>query len=322
MSAQELVLVNNKTPSSVASELLSVIKDIEVCIEGSNNQVSTIENRDIFESAFSSTSKDLIDISRSQNKINDMMLGLIQEVITLNTMSYSFLAAVISEMDQLSRSGWVDSEGRFQELSDTGRQFADRANEIFVKILDGSRSTHSKIEVNQKDIEDLRENLQHKAVQVEQHGLEIVSILSTLEEKAHRLSKLDDLLEQKMQTLEEHDKAIQALVKERQENNRMDMVREQTVQDIQGQIAILTKRTHDTTVTLMAQKAEHDQQTASLRKAMEEVEQRLQEQNSKFENAQAAFSRHTGQFRVFMIGLSVTWLALAGVTALNILKLL
>lgn len=263
MSAQPLVLANNKTPGNVATDFLCVIKDIEACIENSDSQAAAIENRGLFKSAFSSSRKDLVDISRSQNKINEMMLGLIQEVITLNAMSYSFLAAVIGELEDRCRNGWKDSDGQFQELSDTGRQFADRANDIFVKILDGSKSTQNKIEVNQQSIAELRDKLQLKAQMVLKHNAEIDSIKNTLsnkavlmqksqqdissiqtllEVKAERLSHLDQALEEKKQTLEQHDQAIHALIEELQENNRLDMAREQVVQDMQMQLAALSQR--------------------------------------------------------------------------------
>lgn len=293
MTAQPLVLANNKTPANVATDFLCVIKDIEACIENSNSQAAAIENRGLFKSAFSSSRKDLVDISRSQNKINEMMLGLIQEVITLNAMSYSFLAAVIGELEDRCRNGWKDSNGQFQELSDTGRQFADRANDIFVKILDGSKSTQSKIEVNQQNIAELRDKLQHKAQMVLKHNAEIDSIKSTLlnkavqmqksqqeissiqsllEVKAERLSLLDQVLEKKKQTLEQHDQAIHALIEELQENNRLDMVREQVLQDIQIQLDALKQRAN--------------------------------------------------QHKVFMSGLAIACAALATITTLNLLNLL
>ena len=42
MSANELVQVEGKSPAVVASDLLSVIKDIELSIEDSSNQVRPI----------------------------------------------------------------------------------------------------------------------------------------------------------------------------------------------------------------------------------------------------------------------------------------
>jgi len=42
--------------------------------------------------------------------------------------------------------------------------------------------------------------------------------------------------------LEQHDQAIHALIEELQENNRLDMAREQVVQDMQMQLAALSQR--------------------------------------------------------------------------------
>ncbi|UYO92982.1 hypothetical protein [Pollutimonas sp. M17] len=248
METQQLVLANNKTPGMVATDFLSVIKDIENCIEEGKGKVSEIENRGLFKSLISSSSSDLVDISQSQNKINGMMLGLIQEVITLNTMSYSFLAAVIGEMEQRFRNGWKDSNGRYQRLSDTGRQFADKAHDIFVKILDGSKSTLDKIALNQQSIEvlriefDLRSEeiaglksaLSDKSIQIHQSQEAISNIKAGLELKAARLSDLDKAFDQKKQVLEEHGKAIQALTEELRENSRTDLLREQNIEDIQS----------------------------------------------------------------------------------------
>ncbi|MEH6500660.1 MAG: hypothetical protein V7751_14840 [Pseudoalteromonas distincta] len=314
MSAQELILVNNKTPAIVASDFLSVIKDIEICIEGSANQVLRIESRGLLKSVFSSSRNDLVEISRSQNKINEMMLGLIQEVITLNTMSYSFLAAVISEMEQSARSGWKDSEGQIQKLSDTGRQFADRATDIFGKILDGSRSTQSRIEVNQKGIDELREKLNLKAEIVQKHGLEIDSIKDTLshkalelqnskreitgiqavlESKAQRLREIDNLLENKKQTLESHEETIHTLIGELKENNRLDMLREQTILNLQAQIE--------------AGRAE---------------QQQFHKKYVQLDGTQTELCQRTGKLKIFVLTLTVAWIALAGATALNVLGLL
>ncbi|MFJ1337565.1 hypothetical protein ACIKP7_05410 [Pseudomonas caricapapayae] len=296
MSAQELILANNKTPVHVATDFLGVIKDIERCIEDSNAQVATIQNRGLFKSAFSSSRKDLLGISQSQNKINEMMLGLIQEVITLNTMSYSFLAAVISEVEQRGREGWRDNEGNIQQLSETGRQFADRANDIFVKILDGSKSTQNKIEVNQKNLLELRESLDLKAVMVQKNTAEISvikaslsdkavqmqenlqainSIQSLLKEKSERLGNLDRVLEQKKQTLEHHDQAIHSLIAELQENNRLDIQREQTIESIQARLDRMEQQSSDALGTLHSGLASAVQHLAGLDTALEGKQQSL-----------------------------------------------
>lgn len=263
MSTQELIPTENKTPALVASDLLGVIKDIERSIEDSTFQVSRIENRGLFKRIVSSSRSDLVDVSKSQNKINEMMLGLIQEIITLNTMSYSFLAAVIGELEQRAKTGWLDSEGRFQELSETGQQFADRAHDIFSKILAGSKSTQTKIEMNQQSITELQVRFSKKAEAVIRNRQDIDSIKSVLttkaelvarsredigriqsvlEAKAERLSNLDKMLLEKSSIDEQQDLAIKGMIEELQENNRLDIEREQAIAKLQQELLTLTKR--------------------------------------------------------------------------------
>lgn len=260
MSTKELIAQANMTPATIASDLLNVIKDIERSIEDSNSNITRVEGRGTLKSIFSSSKSDLVDISKSQNKINELMLGLIQEIITLNTMSYSFLAAVISELETSARNGWLDSEGRTQELSATGKAFADRAHGIFCKIAEGSKSTQTRIDLNKQDIDHLKAEFSAKAEVVQQsrndidsiktvlsHKAEIVArqskdigqIHSVLETKTERLASIDKLLETKTERLASIDKLLQgksdrlALIDERlQEKAAMDQSQNQAIQEI------------------------------------------------------------------------------------------
>lgn len=229
MSAQELIVKEELTPGNIATGLLNVIKDIELSIENASSHVSVIESRGWFKSTFSSAKTDLVDISKSQNKINDLMLGLIQEVITLNTMSYSFLAAVICELEERAKVGWSDSEGRFQELSDTGRDFADRAQSIFRKIAEGSKSTQDRIEFNKQNIEEVKKALSVKDALDAQQSQDIDRIKSALDLKAERLASIDALLNQKNTLDEQQDSAIKAILEELRENGRVDQERTQLI---------------------------------------------------------------------------------------------
>lgn len=260
MSAKELITQTNMTPTTIASDLLNVIKDIERSIEDSNSNIERVEGRGTLKSIFSSSKSDLVDISKSQNKINELMLGLIQEIITLNTMSYSFLAAVISELEISARNGWLDSEGRTQELSATGKAFADRAHGIFCKIAEGSKSTQTRIDLNKQDIDSLKLEFSAKAEVVQQsrndiasiktvlnHKAEIVArqskdigqIHSVLETKTERLASIDKLLETKTERLASIDKLLQskserlASIDERlQEKSITDQNQNQAIQEI------------------------------------------------------------------------------------------
>src|SRR5690606_22905457 len=122
-------------------------------------------------------------------------------------------------------------------------------HDIFVKILDGSKSTLDKIAQNQQGIEVLRieldlrsrqllENseeiaglksaLSAKSVQIHQSQEAISSIEAGLALEAARLTVLDNAFEQKKQVLHEHGTTIQALISELQENSRVDLLREQS----------------------------------------------------------------------------------------------
>lgn len=156
--AEQQTVARQTDPAQVATELVEMIQGIEEAIEGREDAIREIENRGFFKRVFGNKSKDLVNISRSQNTINTLLLGLIREVITLNVMSYSFLAAVLHEFDKMVREGWKDQDGRIRRLSDNSTEFAETASNIFHRILDGSRETHLKIEQNARKIDLLRSN--------------------------------------------------------------------------------------------------------------------------------------------------------------------
>jgi hypothetical protein len=156
MSARESFLPVQTNPELVAVDLLGYIQDIEKLLSGSTDNIRDIKNRGWWDRLTSSSQDDLVSLTSSQNKINALMLELIQDVITMNTMSYSFLAAVIAELEHRARNGWKDAEGKFQELSSVGRDFADKARSIFLKIAEGSKDTQRRIEMNHTMIGELQ----------------------------------------------------------------------------------------------------------------------------------------------------------------------
>lgn len=249
MTAVDLVVQENEqlTPASVAANLLDVIKDIELSIENAGQHVSKIEKRGWFKSLFSSSKTDLVTISKSQNGINDLMLGLIQEIITLNVMSYSFLASVISELEMRAREGWTNSEGQFQALSSTGRDFADKARGIFLKIAEGSKKTQQRIELNTESIREIKSALAVKVQEVARHGQEIVHLQKELLNKSQRLTEIDTLLLAKQSLDDQQTHAIQAIVEELRRNGELDHERaleiktlERELELAKGQTAVLT----------------------------------------------------------------------------------
>lgn len=203
MGNMAVVETTNYTPKKVASDLIGTIKDIEESIESSASSIKEIQGRGFFKTMFSSSSKDLVNISQSQNKINELMLGVIQEIITLNVMSYSYLAGVLVEFEKMSKDGWQDNEGRLQTLSDNGRNFANTASEIFKKIMEGSKATQQKIQLNGERIEQLRLYLSQKDELDEQQSEDIFALKEALREKGELDSLQSQHLSQLTQSLGE-----------------------------------------------------------------------------------------------------------------------
>lgn len=185
----ELVTQKEKlTPSSVANDLFIKVKQIENAISTSQSHVQQVESRGVLKTLFSSTSTDLVHISKSQNRINDLMLQMINEIITLNVMSFSFLASVMEEFEKRVAEGMRDANGHIIKLSHVGKNFADSAASIFNKIIEGSRSTRETIALNTEQIEQIRVALSAKAEIDEQQSIKIASLEHAIEVK----EELDD----------------------------------------------------------------------------------------------------------------------------------
>lgn len=213
-----LVKVTQYTPKQVATDLMGTIKDIEDAINSSGKAIKEVEGRGFLKNIFSSSSCDLVTISRSQNDINGLMLSLIQEIITLNVMSYSYLAAVLAEFHKSIKDGWIDSEGRFQELSESGEAFANTASNIFEKIIEGSRSTQEKIELNSARIEGLQQFLEKKDALDEQQSQDIANLKSALrdkssmvEQQSQQIRTLTESLERKKNLIDEQSKQMEEI---------------------------------------------------------------------------------------------------------------
>src|SRR5690554_1898825 len=214
----DLVKVTQYTPKQVATDLMGTIKDIEDAINSSGKTIKEVEGRGFLKNIFSSSSCDLVTISRSQNDINGLMLSLIQEIITLNVMSYSYLAAVLAEFHKSIKDGWIDSEGRFQELSENGEAFANTASNIFEKIIEGSRSTQEKIELNSARIEGLQQFLEKKDALDEQQSQDIANLKSALrdkssmvEQQSQQIRTLTESLERKKNLIDEQSKQMEEI---------------------------------------------------------------------------------------------------------------
>lgn len=185
------------TPKQVAEGIFLRISELEKAVAQSENQVANIEKRGAIKSLFSSTKTDLINISKSQNKINDAMLEVVNEAIALNVTSYSFLAAVIEQLEQRVTHGMHDSNGRIIKLSDVGRGFANSAASIFNKILEGSRETKETLAQSAERIEQVDRALQETEAQMQKQAMQLSSVQAAMdilramdEERAQQIAQL------------------------------------------------------------------------------------------------------------------------------------
>lgn len=199
------------SPREVARDLMGTIKLIEEALESSGQEISRVEGRGALKNLFSSSREDLLAISRSQNRINDLMLDMIREIITLNVMSYTYMAGVLDEFMRMTKSGWKDKDGQIQRLSSTGKDFADTAARIFAKIMDGARSTQQAIEFNAVRIEEVRKTLEAKESIDEEQFLELQRIDGELARKAELIAGLRSVLVEKASIDERQSRELEAL---------------------------------------------------------------------------------------------------------------
>lgn len=217
---------NSLTPKQVAEGIFLRISELEKAVAQSERHVAEIESRGALKSLFSSTKTDLINISKSQNKINDVMLEVVNEAIALNVTSYSFLAAVIEQLEQRVTHGMHDSNGRIIKLSDVGRGFADSAASIFNNILEGSRETKESLAQSAEHIEQVEHALHETDTQVQKQAMQLSSMQAAMdirramdEERAQQIARL------------QHQATEHAAVAERHTSELADL---RSVGDVQG----------------------------------------------------------------------------------------
>lgn len=290
MSEQETAIRHVPGPANTAIRFMGMIQDIERNLERNEQQIASIENRGLLDNLFTPSRNDLIELSRGNNAIQTLTLGLIQEAISLNTMSYAYLAAVVSEMEQRSRDGWVDNEGQLQRLSTTGQAFATQAREIFVGILDGSKSTQRKIAENREAIDTISEELTRMMASQEQQGeqmdaqwLGMQRFQSKLQDYAQQLCQQDAQIEQLHDSLQQQGMTLQHLER--------------------GQQTLEQGRTE--------QQAHLEQQAEQLKTL-----------NEQWQTHQKAQTRMLRKHRYAIGLLGMGWLLLAGLEVLHLGKLL
>jgi hypothetical protein len=145
-----------KAPKAKASHLLEIVREIEKAAEDSAIKISEIEKRGWLKNLVTSGRDDLLSTARFQGRINDLLVRLNQEAISLSTLGYVYLASVIAEFERQVNEGAKGSDGRIHVLSENGKRVAGMAKEMFSAILETSRSTQEKIDANAEAVEALR----------------------------------------------------------------------------------------------------------------------------------------------------------------------
>lgn len=213
MSRSQLEVAERKPGPNPADGLLSMMGEIDEAIRESNAALAEVEGRSWGASLIASDRDDLVKVSRAQGRINDLMIEMMNQIIVVNTMGYAYLVSVIDEFDRSVNNGWIDSEGKVQKLSESGRNFAAKATTIFNAILDGSRATQEKIESQAAAIDELEERMrqvveigdrQHRSLvlRIEELGGRVNDLAQTGESAAQATSALRDLIRRMMDRVE------------------------------------------------------------------------------------------------------------------------
>lgn len=177
------------------TRLLAITEKIDNAILLSNETLEGIKKRGAIANLLSSDRDDLIAVAKVQNQVNNLMMEMMQEVIAVNVMGYACLASVINEFRVSVKDGWTDSEGRFHQLSQTGKSFADTATTIFTSILEGSRSTQEAISSNTVAISQVEEQIEEIALLDQRQSRDIV----TLEQEVSENRRLMEMLQHAVQ---------------------------------------------------------------------------------------------------------------------------
>lgn len=161
-----LVVVDERIRAQeVAQRLYSIdIKSLEDELRLARDKASEIENRGFIKSVFSSTSKDLMYLTRSQNSINEKMLLLIQETIKLNSFSRVGIEILIGDLRGYIEKGFIDVNGQHVRLSKEGEEIAEQTISHLETIYNSAKEVDGKVEKNAEDIKSLNAELELKSV--------------------------------------------------------------------------------------------------------------------------------------------------------------
>jgi chromosome segregation ATPase len=218
-----VALLSPKSPSfqkesqqakSIAQKLFTEIDSLEDEILESKRQVREIEDRGFFKRTFSSSSKDLSAVAKTQNSINRRMMDLIQETIRLNMLSYAGLVCLMEEMRKGIEGSLKDANGRIIQLGSEGRDLAETATDIISGILDTSKGTQGRIDQHEEAIKQIDQELEAK----DQLDSRQDEAINQLDQQIKLKEKLDEKQDAKIQYLLDQSKVNQSEVATQNDN--------------------------------------------------------------------------------------------------------
>ncbi len=218
-----VALLSPKSPSfqkesqqakSIAQKLFTEIDSLEDEILESKRQVREIEDRGFFKRTFSSSSKDLSAVAKTQNSINRRMMDLIQETIRLNMLSHAGLVCLMEEMRKGIEGSLKDANGRIIQLGSEGRDLAETATDIISGILDTSKGTQGRIDQHEEAIKQIDQELEAK----DQLDSRQDEAINQLDQQIKLKEKLDEKQDAKIQYLLDQSKVNQSEVATQNDN--------------------------------------------------------------------------------------------------------
>lgn len=206
-----LVVVDERLRAQeVARRLYSIdIKSLEDELRQAREMADEIDRRGLIKSLFSSTSNDLMCLTRLQNSINEKMLLLIQETIKLNSFSRFGIEILIGELRGYIEKGFIDVNGHHVRLSREGEEIAEQTISHLETIYNSAREIDGKVEQNAEDIKFLNAELELKSALDARQDESI----ARLHELLAANGKLDDSQDAAIAKLTVQNTSLESLVK-------------------------------------------------------------------------------------------------------------
>ncbi len=206
-----LTTVDERLRAQTAARRLysSDIKALEDELKRAKDKASEIEKRGFFKSVFSSSSKDLMSLTSTQNSINEKMLLLIQETIKLNSFSRVGIEILMGDLRGYIEKGFTDVNGHHFRLSKEGEALAEQTFSHLESIYNSSKEIDGKVEQNAEAIKSLYASLEVKS----QLDAEQDASIARLHELLAANGMLDDSQDAAIAKLTVQNASVESLVK-------------------------------------------------------------------------------------------------------------